>query len=150
MIIRTLGNRLIFDYEHIISFILIMRNKIPAIFLIIRTFCQKDISESDIPFLTDAEKYLSRRENMDYNHDKNIYYCKNDKELIAIHTKTEKTASGYKRTVTTYECESCKDCPYKKDCIKGNNCKTPLEDRNNRLYVSRNLEQKRSECLERI
>ena len=93
---------------------------------------------------------ISRRENMDYDHDKNIYYCKNGKELIAIQTKTEKTASGYKRTVTTYECESCKDCPYKKDCIKGNNCKTPLEDRNKRLYVSRNLEQKRSECLERI
>ena len=72
------------------------------------------------------------------------------KTLTVIFHKSEKTASGYRRKVTTYECESCNGCPYKKECIRGNNCKTPLEERNKRLYVSRKLEEKRSECLERI
>lgn len=93
---------------------------------------------------------ISRRENMDYDKDNDVYVCRNDKELKAISTRNEKTGSGYLRSVTTYECASCSGCPYKKDCIKGNNCKTPFEDRNKRLYVSRKLEEKRSECLERI
>ncbi len=96
------------------------------------------------------KKDISRRENMDYDPEKNEYHCKNGKCLKAIFQKKNKTASGYCRQVTTYECEDCKDCPYKKDCIKGNNCKTPLEERKKRLYVSRKLEEKRKECLERI
>lgn len=72
------------------------------------------------------------------------------KNLKTIYTRKEKTASGYVRNVNVYECSSCKDCPYKKECIKGNNCKTPLEERNKRLSVSRVLEEKRRECLERI
>ena len=30
---------------------------------------------------------------------------------------------------TIYKCENCESCSYKKECIKGNNCKTPLEER---------------------
>ena len=44
----------------------------------------------------------------------------------------------------------CHGCPFKKDCIKGNNCKTPFEDRNKTLSVSRKMEEKRAECHERI
>ena len=95
-------------------------------------------------------KDISRRENMDYDPVTDTYQCKNGKTLAAVFHKNEKTASGYRRKVTTYECESCNGCPYKKDCIRGNNCKTPLEERNKRLYVSRKLEEKRKECLERI
>ena len=93
---------------------------------------------------------ISRRENMDYDLEKDTYVCKNGKELKTIYTRKEKTASDYVRNVNVYECSSCKDCPYKKECIKGNNCKTPLEERNKRLSVSRVLEEKRRECLERI
>ena len=93
---------------------------------------------------------ISRRENMDYDKAADVYLCRNNKELKAAFTRKEKTASGYIRSVTTYECENCHDCPYKKDCIKGNNCKTSFEDRNKKLYVSRKLEEKRNECLERI
>ena len=95
-------------------------------------------------------KDISRRENMDYDPATDTYKCKNGKILKAVSKKTENTATGYRREVTIYECESCRRCPYKKACIKGNNCKTPLKDRNKKLSVSRKLEEKRAECLERI
>ena len=95
-------------------------------------------------------KDISRRENMDYDPTTDTYKCKNGKILKAVSKKAENTATGYRREVTIYECESCRRCPYKKACIKGNNCKTPLKDRNKKLSVSRKLEEKRAECLERI
>jgi len=95
-------------------------------------------------------KDISRRENMDYDPATDTYKCKNGKILKAVSKKAENTATGYRREVTIYECESCRRCPYKKACIKGNNCKTPLKDRNKKLSVSRKLEEKRAECLERI
>lgn len=93
---------------------------------------------------------ISRRENMDYDRGKDTYQCRNGRALKAVCEKNEKTASGYVRKVTVYECENCHDCPYKTECIKGNNCKTPLEDRTKKLFVSRRMEEKRKECLERI
>jgi transposase len=93
---------------------------------------------------------ISRRENMDYDRGKDTYQCRNGRALKAVCEKNEKTASGYVRKVTVYECENCQDCPYKTECIKGNNCKTPLEDRTKKLFVSRRMEEKRKECLERI
>lgn len=32
----------------------------------------------------------------------------------------KKTATGYLRTVTVYQCHECKGCPFKEKCIKGN------------------------------
>ena len=101
-----------------------------------------------IPFLKDMEK--CRRENMDYDAETNSYTCRNGRQLLAVSKKKEKTASGYERIITIYECENCNGCPYKKECIKGNNYKTAFEDRKKRLSVSRELEKKRAECLERI
>ncbi|MBQ6416843.1 MAG: IS1182 family transposase [Butyrivibrio sp.] len=93
---------------------------------------------------------ISRRENMEYDSETDSYICRNGKRLYAVKKNTEKSASGYRRNVTIYECESCRRCPYKKGCIKGNNCKTAFKDRIKRLSVSRKLEKKRAECLERI
>lgn len=95
-------------------------------------------------------KDISRRENMDYDSKSDCYTCKHGKQLSAVSKRIQKTATGYQREVTIYECSSCDNCPYKKDCIKGNNCKTAFEDRNKKLSVSRKLEEKRAECLERI
>ena len=95
-------------------------------------------------------KDISRRENMDYDPATDTYKCRNGKTLKATSKKTDKTATGYRRKVTIYECENCRRCPYKKACIKGNHCKTPLKDRTKKLSVSRKLEEKRAECLERI
>ena len=96
------------------------------------------------------KKDISRRENMNYDSKSDSYTCRNDKQLFAVSKKKEKTATGYEREVTIYECSCCSGCPYKKECIKGNNCKTAYEDRNKRLSVSRKMETKRAECLERI
>ena len=93
---------------------------------------------------------ISRMENMDYNADNDTYCCRNGQMLTARYEKKEKTASGYKRTVTVYQCNHCKDCPFKTECIKGNNCKTPMEERQKVLYVSKVMKQKRLETLERI
>ena len=88
---------------------------------------------------------------MDYDPVTDTYKCKNGKILrAAASKKAEKTATGYRREVTIYECENCRRCPHKKACIKGNNCKTPLKDRNKKLSVSRKMEEKCAECLERI
>ena len=93
---------------------------------------------------------ISRMENMVYDEDSDCYYCKNNKVLTVQYEKKEKTASGYHRTVTVYKCGDCTDCPYKTECIKGNNCKTPIEERQKVLYVSKKMKQQRQETLERI
>lgn len=41
-------------------------------------------------------------------------------------------------------------CPYKKECIKGNHSKKPLEEREKTLYVSKKFIKYREEDLERI
>ena len=93
---------------------------------------------------------ISRFENMDYDPVNNCYICKNNNQLIATGTRIKKTASGYQRESTYYECEDCNGCPYKKECIKGNHCKVPFEERNKRIEVSRKFVEKRTECLDRI
>lgn len=93
---------------------------------------------------------IGRMENMDYNADNDTYCCRNGQILTARYEKKEKTASGYKRTVTVYQCNHCKDCPSKTECIRGNNCKTPMEERQKVLYVSKVMKKKRLETLERI
>lgn len=93
---------------------------------------------------------ISRRENMEYHEETDCYICKNGKSLTARYDKRSKSKSGYISTVTVYECEECGGCPYKKECIRGNNCKIPLEERTKRINVSKVMKQKRQECLERI
>ena len=93
---------------------------------------------------------IGRHENMTYDADRDVYTCKNGKELNIVGTKTSRSASGYRSTATVYRCNDCKGCPYKEKCIKGNNCKTPMEERCKVLYVSKIKEEKRKEDLERI
>lgn len=49
---------------------------------------------------------------------------------------------------TVYQCEDCSGCPYKKECIKGNNCKTPLEERTKTLQVAKTFLKYREKDLE--
>ena len=93
---------------------------------------------------------ISRMENMVYNAENDTYHCQNGQLLTAQYEKKEKTASGYKRTVTVYRCNHCQGCPCKSECIKGNNCKTPMEERQKVLYVSKVMKEKRKETLNRI
>ena len=93
---------------------------------------------------------IGRMENMKYDEKADCYYCKNGQMLTVQYEKREKTASGYRRTVTVYRSNGCSGCPFKTDCIKGNNCKTPMEDRQKVLYVSKKMKEKRQGALERI
>uniref|UniRef100_UPI0038B28139 transposase n=1 Tax=Inconstantimicrobium porci TaxID=2652291 RepID=UPI0038B28139 len=49
-----------------------------------------------------------------------------------------------------YTCENCNNCKFKAGCIKGHNCKTPLEDRTKRLETSKQFNHYRKEDFERI
>ena len=93
---------------------------------------------------------IGRMENMKYDEKADCYYCKNGQVLTVQYEKKEKTASGYRRTVAVYQSSGCSGCPVKTDCIKGNNCKTPMEERQKVLYVSKKMKEKRRETLERI
>ena len=96
------------------------------------------------------KKDISRRENMAYDPEKDRYICKNGRELTVTNERRSKTASGYISIKTYYSCKDCSGCPYKTECIKGNNCNTPMEERNKVLTVAKKMNEKRAEDLERI
>lgn len=93
---------------------------------------------------------IGRIENMDYDEKSDAYICKNGKQLSFTHVRRSKSKTGYVSEKTIYQCGECKDCPYKKECIKGNNCKTPIEERNKVLSVAKTFLKYREEDLERI
>ena len=96
------------------------------------------------------KKDISRRENMEYHADSDSYICRNGRELTVTNERRSKTTSGYVSIKTYYRSPDCTGCPYKTECIKGNNCKTPMDERNKVLMVSKIMNQKRAEDLERI
>ena len=93
---------------------------------------------------------ISRAENMEYNESADYYICRNGKKLLFSGTKKDKTKTGYVLEKTLYRCEDCTGCPYKEKCIKGNNCKTPMEERTKQLQISKTFKEQRSRDLERI
>jgi transposase len=93
---------------------------------------------------------ISRRENMTYDADHDMYICFNHRRLVKTGERHVKHQSGYVSTTTIYTCEGCDGCPFKTKCIHGNNCTVPMEKRNKTLHVSKVLEEKRKEDLERI
>ena len=96
------------------------------------------------------KKDIGKMENMKYDRENDCYRCQNGKELTVQYVKKQKTATGYQRSVTVYQSHECNGCPLKTKCIKGNNCKTPMEKREKRLYVSKAMKEKRDETLKRI
>ena len=89
-------------------------------------------------------------ENMSYDAKADTYTCRNNKKLTVTGIKRMKTRTGYISEKTIYKCENCILCPYKSECIKGNNCKTPLEEREKVLQVAKRFLKYRQEDLERI
>lgn len=87
---------------------------------------------------------------MEYHAESDIYTCRNGKKLKAGHIRHSKSKTGYASQKTIYQCEDCSGCRYKNDCIKGNNCKTPLEGRTKTLQVAKTFLKYRQEDLERI
>lgn len=93
---------------------------------------------------------FGRIENMNYDETKDSYTCKNEKELRLAYIRHSKSRTGYISEKHVYQCADCKGCPYKSGCIKRNNCKTPMEERNKVLSVARTFLKYRQEDLERI
>lgn len=96
------------------------------------------------------KKDIGRVENMKYNEKSDSYICKNNKTLSFTQVRRSKSKTGYVSEKNIYQCEECSGCPYKKECIKGNNCKTPMEERNKVLSVAKTFLKYRKEDLERI
>ena len=99
--------------------------------------------------ISKTKKYkndIGKIENMDYDEISDFYICKNNKKTIYIGC----SKTGYISEKTIYKCEDCTGCPYRKECIKGNNCKTPLEERTKVLQVSKAFIKYRKEDFERI
>ena len=96
------------------------------------------------------KKDIGKIENMKYDIETDSYICKNDKKLTVSYIKHSKSKTGYKSEKTIYKCENCIGCPYKTDCIKGNNCKTPMEERTKTLHVAKKFLKYRQEDFERI
>ena len=97
-----------------------------------------------------TRKHKNNIGNMEYDTKTDSYICKNKKKLIVEQIRHSKTKTGYESEKTIYKCEDCRGCPYKSDCIKGNNCKTPLEERTKTLQVGKTFLKQRKEDLERI
>lgn len=93
---------------------------------------------------------IGKLENMKYDTQADVYTCRNGKRLKAESIRHSKSKTGYVSEKTIYKCEDCKECPYKGECIKGNNCKTPLEERTKILQVAKTFLKYRQEDLKRI
>ena len=93
---------------------------------------------------------ISKIDNMIYDAENDCYTCRNGKHLKVAGTKIKKSKTGYKSEKTIYISEDCSNCPHKSKCIKGNNSKTPLEERTKKFETSKKFNHQRKEDLERI
>lgn len=85
---------------------------------------------------------ISKRENMTYDEENDIYICHNNKKLIPTKEITRTSATGYKAKVTVYECEDCSNCPYKTNCTRAKG--------NRSMQVSKVFLEKRMKSYENI
>lgn len=93
---------------------------------------------------------IGKIENMEYDEEADVYTCRNDKKLKVHNIRHSISKTGYMSEKTIYKYENCDACPYKKECIKGNNCKIPLDERTKTLQVAKTFLKYRQEDLERI
>jgi len=93
---------------------------------------------------------ISRKENMTYDSNQDVYTCSNGKTLKVTGTKKSKSKTGYVSEKTCYTCEDCSECTLKSKCIKGNSSKMTLEERIKHLEMSKLFQEKREKSLERI
>lgn len=103
--------------------------------------------------LSKTRKYkndIGKIENMNYDSENDFFICRNGKKLKAEGVKLRKSKTGYESEKTIYSCEDCSNCNYKSKCIRGNNCKTPLEERIKKIETSKKFNRQRKEDLERI
>ena len=88
------------------------------------------------------KKDISKRENMKYIEEADMYICANDRCLHAIGIRRKKADSGYVAIQTLYECEDCSNCPYSLKCKRS--------DKEKRIQVSKKLIEKRNVSYQNI
>ena len=93
---------------------------------------------------------IGKIDNMHYCAEEDLYICQNGKKLKVESINLRKSKTGYKSEKTIYKCEDCSNCSFKSKCIKGNNSKTPLEERTKKFETSKKFNRQRKEDLERI
>ena len=77
---------------------------------------------------------ISKKENMDYNSEKDYYICAAGKKMLLKGIRKKKTKLGYEANVSIYECEGCK---YKSKCTKAKNNKQIHVAKNFMLYKNK-------------
>jgi transposase len=85
---------------------------------------------------------ISKRENMDYNAEKDEYTCSNGKQLKPAGITNRMSATGYRSEITVYECEDCQGCLKREKCTKSKG--------NRRMQVSKKFIEKRQVSYENI
>lgn len=93
---------------------------------------------------------VGARENMPYNPETDSYTCANGKQITYDGIRRSKSKTGYLIEKACYSCKECAGCPCKFKCIKGNNSKTPMEQRSKHFEVSKYFQEQRKLDLERI
>ncbi len=93
---------------------------------------------------------IGKIDNMKYDKEGDFYICNCGRKLMVDHICHSKSKTGFVSEKTIYKCENCQDCPHKEKCIKGNNCKTPLEKRTKTLQVAKTFIKQRQADLERL
>ena len=72
--------------------------------------------------ISKTKKYkanIYRIENMSYNKKRDEFTCVGGNRLYYVSSKKETTANGYEIEQKTYRTKSCKDCPHREKCYKG-------------------------------
>lgn len=85
---------------------------------------------------------ISKRENMTYIEEGDIYICANDRCLYPSGIRHSKTDSGYISKQTFYKCEDCSGCSYIQKCKKSVNEKV--------MRVSKRMVEKREKSYKNI
>lgn len=85
---------------------------------------------------------ISKRENMQYDAEKDEYICHNKRQLKPFCNTHRKSATGYEAEITIYECDDCSDCQYKSKCTKAQG--------NRKMQVSKLFTQKRNVSYQNI
>ncbi len=88
------------------------------------------------------KKGISKRENMIYIEEGDIYICANGRCLYPSGIRHTKTESGYISEQTFYKCEDCSGCPYAQKCKKSISEKV--------MRVSKKLVEKREKSYRNI
>lgn len=88
------------------------------------------------------KKDISRRENMRYLEEGDVYVCHNNRLLWPAGMTSRKSVSGYRSRVTIYECEDCNGCKHRENCTKSK--------KNKKLYVSKVFIEKQKRSYENI